>query len=197
MNYKRTIEQSIWSKPDEKGRVRKIAQRSNGEVFNELKSRLEETGLMPDEYFSMSSYINENDKIPDFYEAECYVNYGGSEGICLDVDLKYISPDGNRMKTNFATGKTLGEKTSDFYRMSLIAGECSMLLNGDGGKIANNTKGILVLDEEEADILTKSLQHLASFNIDIGRSNSEVYNLLQRVNPKALNNFLKNKNTEG
>lgn len=192
MNYIKTIAQSIWSKPDEKGRVRKIAQRTNGEVFNELKSRLEETGFMPDEYFLMSSYINENDKIPDFYEAECYVNYGGNEGIFLEVDLKYISPDGNRMKTNFATGKSLGEKTADFYRMSLIAGECSMLLNGDGCKIENNTKSILILDEEETDILAKSLQHLASFNTGIGRSNSEVFNLLMAVNPEALNKYLEN-----
>lgn len=197
MNYKKTIGHSIWSKPDEKGRVRRIGQRTNGEVFDELKSRLEEAGLLPDEYFLMSSELRKDGKIPDFYEAECYVNYGGSEGIYVDVELKYVSPDGERIKTSFATGKTLGEKTADFYRMSLIAGECSMLLNGDGFKIRNNTKSVLILDEEEADILTNSLQHLASFNNIVGRSNSEVFNLLQAVNPEALNNYLENANENG
>ena len=33
---------------------------------------------------------------------------------------------------NFATGKTLGESGDDFLRMSRIAAECSMMLNGRG-----------------------------------------------------------------
>lgn len=133
--------------------------------------------------------------IPDFDEAVCSVNFGG-EGIYLDIDLKYLSSENERRQVHFATGKTLGENTFDFYRMSLIAGECSMLLNGDGCKVKNNTKTILILDNVEADIITRSLELQAAFNNDVNRSNSEVYDLLQAVNPYALKKFLENENDE-
>lgn len=71
-----------------------------------------------------------------------------------------------------------------------------MLLNGDGCKVRNNTKTILILDNVEADIITRSLELQATFNNDVNRSNSEVYNLLQAVNPDALNKFLENENDE-
>ena len=71
-----------------------------------------------------------------------------------------------------------------------------MLLNGDGCKVRNNTKTILILDNVEADIITRSLELQAAFNNDVNRSNSEVYNLLQAVNPDALNKFLENENDE-
>lgn len=197
MDYKKTIDCGIWTEPDEKNRIRKIDMRSYQEVFEELKSRLEDAGLMPDEYFKMSSSIRADEKMPDFNEAVCHVNYGGSEGIYFNIILAYT--DNNEKRTHFkdfATGKTLGETTADYYRMSLIAGECSMLLNGNGCKIQDNTKTLLILDETETDILTKSLELQAAFNNDVNRSNSEVYNLLQAVNPNALNKFLENEDNE-
>lgn len=196
MNYKETVERTIWSEPDEQRRVRRLGTKTNGEVFEDLKQKLGAAGLMPDEYFMLSHELKETDKIPDFDDAVCSVNFGGSEGIYLDIDLKYHSPEQERRQVHFATGKTLGENTFDFYRMSLIAGECSMLLNGDGLKIGNNTKTILILDDEETDIMIKSLELQAAFNNDVNRSNSEVYNLLQAINPDALNKFLENENDE-
>ena len=71
-----------------------------------------------------------------------------------------------------------------------------MLLNGDGCTVGNNTKTILILDDEETNIITKSLELQTAFNNDVNRSNSEVYNLLQAVNPDALNKFLENENDE-
>ena len=71
-----------------------------------------------------------------------------------------------------------------------------MLLNGNGCRIQDNTKTLLVLDETETDILTKSLELQATFNNDVNRSNSEVYNLLQAVNPNALNKFLETEDNE-
>ena len=71
-----------------------------------------------------------------------------------------------------------------------------MLLNGDGCKVRNNTKTILILDNVEADIITRSLELQAAFNNDVNRSNSEVYDLLQAVNPYALKKFLENENDE-
>ena len=181
MNYKETVQHTVWSEPDEQRRVRRLGTKTNGEVFEDLKQKLEMAGFMPDDYFIMSGELKPDDKIPDFDEAVCSVNFG-SEGIYLDIDLKYLSPENERRQVHFATGKTLGENTFDFYRMSLIAGECSMLLNGDGCTVGNNTKTILILDDEETNIITKSLELQATFNNDVNRSNSEVYNLLQAVN---------------
>lgn len=195
MNYKETVQHSVWSEPDEQRCVRRLGTKTNGEVFEDLKQKLEMAGFMPDDYFIMSGELKPDDKIPDFDEAVCSVNFG-SEGIYLDIDLKHLSPENERRQVHFATGKTLGENTFDFYRMSLIAGECSMLLNGDGCTVGNNTKTILILDDEETNIITKSLELQAAFNNDVNRSNSEVYNLLQAVNPDALNKFLENENDE-
>ena len=188
MNYKETVQHTVWSEPDEQRRVRLLGTKTNGEVFEDLKQKLETAGFMPDDYFIMSGELKPDDKIPDFDEAVYSVNFG-SEGIYLDIDLKYLSPENERRQVHFATGKTLGENT-------LIAGECSMLLNGDGCTVGNNTKTILILDDEETNIITKSLELQATFNNDVNRSNSEVYNLLQAVNPDALNKFLENENDE-
>ena len=195
MNYKETMQHTIWSEPDEQRREMRLGTKTNGEVFDDLKQKPETAGFMPDDYFIMSGELRPDDKIPDFDEAVCSVSFG-CEGIYLDIDLKYLSPENERRQVHFATGKTLGENTFDFYRMSLIAGECSMLLNGDGCTVGNNTKTILILDDEETNIITKSLELQATFNNDVNRSNSEVYNLLQAVNPDALNKFLENENDE-
>ena len=151
MNYKKTVQHTVWSEPDEQRRVRRLGTKTNGEVFEDLKQKLETAGFMPDDYFIMSGELRPDDKIPDFDEAVCSVNFG-SEGIYLDIDLKYLSPEKERRQVHFATGKTLGENTFD------------------------------------------ELQ--ATFNNDVNRSNSEVYNLLQAVNPDALNKFLENENDE-
>lgn len=189
MNYKETIDCGIWSEPDEKGRIRKIDMRTCQDVFNELKNKLESIGLLPDEYFILN-YSIEDDKMPDFSEAICSVDFGNSEGIYLDIQLHYY--DGNRkpVSKSFATGKTLGETTADFYRMSLAAGECSMLLNGFGNKIRNNVKKILIADDVEIREIANALVLQKQFNESIGRSNETVYSLMDSVsdNNTALNN---------
>ena len=196
MEYKNTIDCAVWSKPDEKNRIKKLDMRTFQEVFDELKTRLEAADLMPDEYFIMSSHITHDRKIPEFREAVCNVNFGGSEGIYLDISLDCDNELGKQELLNFATGKTLGETTVDFYRMALIAGECSMLLNGNGCKVEDNTKTLLILDEKETDIITKSLELQTAFNDGVNRSNSEVYNLLQTINPNALKQVLENEDNE-
>lgn len=82
---------------------------------------------------------------------------------------------------HFATGKMLGDTTADFYRMSLIAGECSMLLNGDGCRIKNNTAKVLILDETETAELNNALALQAGYNDGLGRSNEMVYEMIDAV----------------
>ena len=69
MNYKETVQHTIWSEPDEQRRVRRLGTKTNGEVFDDLKQKLEAAGFMPDDYFIMSGELKPDDKIPDFDEA--------------------------------------------------------------------------------------------------------------------------------
>lgn len=189
MDYKETINSGIWSEPDEKGRIRKIGMRACQDVFDELKEKLEEAGFLPNEYFLMDHSF-ENKKMPNFSEAICSVNFGGSEGIYLDIRLHYYDENNNPASKCFATGKTLGDTTADFYKMSLAAGECSMLLNGDGFKIENNVKKILITDDVECAELFNALVLQKQFNEAIGRSNETLYSIMESVkdNTPALNN---------
>lgn len=71
-------------------------------------------------------------QLPDFNFARCVPNFGGSEGIYLDIDLIYCDEDGEQKSLRFATGKTLQEGVDAFFWMSRIAAECSLMLNGRG-----------------------------------------------------------------
>lgn len=162
MDRKNTIETQRWSEPDEQRCVKMIGMRTFGEVFEDLKSKLEQNGMIPDEYLLLNSSINKDTPLPSFNEAICHVNFGGSEGIYMEIDLPYRDESGQPQMTHFATGKTLGETVEDFYRISLIAGECSMLLNGEGCAIENNTHSILFLDEEQEKALKAAIELTAA-----------------------------------
>lgn len=58
MNYKETVQHTVWSEPDEQGRVRRLGTKTNGEVFDDLKQKLEAAGFMPDDYFIMSGELS-------------------------------------------------------------------------------------------------------------------------------------------
>lgn len=128
-----TIEVDKWEPhPEKKGMVRHVGMRTYGDVFEELHNHLEEMGLLPDEYFLQSGVIPPDKELPDYSEAICYVNFGDSEGIYLDVMLASYNEKG-RTFDRFATGKTLGTTVEDYYKMSMVCAECSLMLNGRGG----------------------------------------------------------------
>lgn len=135
MRELQTIEVDKWVPGDRPGTVKRAGMISPQEAFDALKQHLEKEGLLPDEYFSAGMWSYENKpKLPDYRQANCCVNWGGNEGIYLDISLLYR--EGNEIKYfDFATGKTLGESGDDFLRMSRIAAECSMMLNGRGEKV--------------------------------------------------------------
>ena len=60
----------------------------------------------------------------------CRTDYGGSEGIYLDVFL-YWDEDGQRKTEHFMTGKTLGESGADLDRMFLISSAITKAFCGD------------------------------------------------------------------
>ena len=149
----KTFDLDRWSEPDEQQHVRHIGMADAKETFEKLEAHLKEKGMLPDEYFSYSMDMRTRSKeLPDFNFALCVPNFGGSEGIYLDIDLIYIEEDGEQKSLRFAPGKTFQEGADAFFWMSRIAAECSLMLNGRGRTYEKHNVE-LVLAEEEAEAL--------------------------------------------
>ena len=103
--------------------------RSAQEVFEELKHRLESQGYLPDEYFLLDHEWENGRKIPENADFFCTTDYGGSEGVYLDVYLKWYG-DGRSVTRSFITGKTLGESGNDLDRMFLISSAITKAFHG-------------------------------------------------------------------
>lgn len=129
-----TIEVDKWIPSEKKpGMLQHAGMISPQEAFDVLKKHLEEVNMLPDEYFLSNVWDWKDVKeIPNFIRASCDVNWGGSEGIYLDISLLYRDENQQLQHFNFATGKTLDDSGDAFLRMSRIAAECSMMLNGRG-----------------------------------------------------------------
>ena len=83
-----TIDFDKWEpNPDKPGTIRRVGQRTAQEVFAELQYRLGSTGYLPDEYFLMDGDWRNGKEIPRDAGFICSVDYGGSEGVYLDVYL--------------------------------------------------------------------------------------------------------------
>lgn len=152
----KSIEVDKWSEPDENRRVKHLGMITRGEAFEQLKAHLESKGLLPDEYFLPGMDGKLEDELPDYDAVECIPNYGGSEGIYLDITLLY-SEKGIMHRDRFATGKTLEESADAFFRMAQIGAECSLMLNGRGCSYERNNRTV-ELSETEAAFLTSFLQ---------------------------------------
>lgn len=170
MRELKTIDVDRWVPSEKKGMVRHAGMISPQEAFDSLKVHLESVDLMPDEYFSPNSWDWKDVKeLPNYIKAECNVNWGGSEGIYLDISLLYSDENNDLQRFNFATGKTLGESGDDFLKMSRIAAECSMMLNGRGEivrfyeeeKKVNKDNCLSV--EEKAALYDKSCERMNKF----------------------------------
>ena len=107
-------------------------QRTAQEVFEELKHRLEGQGYLPDEYFEMRSEWEDGREIPQDADLFCTVDYGASEGVYVDVYLKWYDQKQQKSVTeSFITGKTLGENGNDLDRMFLTASAITKAVHGD------------------------------------------------------------------
>lgn len=126
----KTIDMNIYSEPDDKGRVKAVDTKNAQKVFDELQAHLQKYDMLPDEYFLLSSSMSETTKIPEDADFICHTNYG-CEGVY--VDITYLDDD-NRLQ-RFATGKTLSDDGNAFLKMSRMATECNMMLNGYGNEV--------------------------------------------------------------
>lgn len=184
-NFK-TLDLDIWSEPDEQHRVKHLGMKNAKETFVLIENHLKEAGLLPDEYFlcSFRDY-GADTSLPDYDEAICHTNFGGNEGIYIDILLKHSEND-NVKYTRFATGKTLGETADDFLRMSRIAAECSLLLNGRGSALHKSTFAELMLDKEQTLALVDALELKAQLNDADIRTNSKINSILAQINKQNI-----------
>ena len=139
-----TIDCDRWSEPDEQRRVKHLGMIKAKDAFEQLYTHLQAKNLLPDEYFLFTERNFPDDaELPDFRTAVCHTDFGGSEGIYIDVDL-YCRDK----QIHFATGKTLSEDADAFFRMSRIAAECSLMLNGRGSTFEKKSVEAVLTPEE-------------------------------------------------
>lgn len=165
-----TIDLAIWEpNPDDPRYLRYAGQPVAEEVFAKLEQRLKDTGMLPDEYFLMDLEWGNGREIPKEADIFCATDYGESEGVYVDVYLKWYE-DGRPITKSFATGKTLGESGYDLDRMFLTASAITKAFHGECSYDAQNKGVILDLNAEEKRMLagilsqqeqTPELQRLA------------------------------------
>ena len=160
------IELEHWERiPEEPGRLRYIGQPKAAEIFKELKYRLESQGYLPDEYFLLDTKWENGREIPKDADIFCTVDYGGSEGIYIDIYLKWYE-EGRPVTKNFITGKTLEESGDALDRMFLTASAVTKAFHGErasharylrAGTTEPSTTKIVSLNENERQILVHAL----------------------------------------
>ncbi len=138
------------------------------EVFEELKYRLESMGYLPDEYFLLDSHWENGREIPKDADIFCTTDYGSSEGVYLDVYLKWYDEERQKSITkSFITGKTLGENGNDLDRMFLISSAITKAFHGNHatharymqiGGVGEDTGGAVVhLSQQEQKTIIEAL----------------------------------------
>lgn len=143
-------------------------QRAAQEVFEELKHRLESQGYLPDEYLLLDPHWENGREIPRNADIFCTTDYGSSEGVYLDVYLKWYDEQQKKSITkSFITGKTLGENGDDLDRMFLISSAITKAFHGDHttparfmkiGGVEDDTGGAVVhLSQEEQRTIINAL----------------------------------------
>lgn len=129
----KTIKLERWKPSENDSRMKNYAgQRTAQEVFEELKHRLDGQGYLPDEYFDLRSDWEDGKEIPRDVDLFCTVDYGASEGVYMDVYLKwYDELQKKSITSSFIVGKTLGENGNDLDRMFLTASAITKAFHGD------------------------------------------------------------------
>ena len=148
-----TIELAHWvPDPEHPYKLKYAGQPTAQEVFNELKYRLESIGYLPDEYFILDNEWEKGREIPKGADIFCTTDYGASEGIYIDVYLKWHE-DGKPVTKSFVTGKTLGESGADLDRMFLIASAITKAFRS--GDFKRNS--VFSLNEQEQAVVVNAL----------------------------------------
>ena len=182
------IEFERWEPDAENPRRLKYAgQRAAEEVYQELKARLDSVGYLPDEYLLLDNRWQNGREMPRDAGFFCRTDYGGSEGIYLDMFLEWYE-DSQHKTEHFMTGKTLGESGADMDRMSLISSAITKAIRGDnsvharymvvGGQPGSEETMSLNLSPDEQRLVA---QALAEQRIRLGPQAEGEEKLLRRM----------------
>ena len=168
-------------------RLTYAGQRTAEDVFHELETQLDSGGYLPDEYFTMDWRWEHGRQIAKGADFFCKTDYGGSEGIYLDVYLEWQEGDKPK-KECFITGKTLGESGADLDRMFLISSAITKAFRGDnsvharymvvGGQAETKETMTLHLSPDEQRLVA---QALAEQRIRLGPQAEGEEKLLRRM----------------
>ena len=153
---------------DDPRKVEYAGQRAAQEVYEELKHRLDGQGYLPDEYFLLRDEWKNGREIPRDADLFCTVDYGESEGVYVDVYLKWYDEKQKKSVTeSFIVGKTLGENGNDLDRMFLTASAITKAVHGDHatharyiqvGGVEDDTGGRVVhLSQQEEQVIIQAL----------------------------------------
>jgi hypothetical protein len=182
------IETELWKpNPDNPRQLKYAGQRTAQEVFAELHHRLDSVGYLPDDYFILDSHWKKGQEIPKDASVFCAADYGGSEGIYLDVRLRWYDERLKKTVTrSLATGKTLGESGADMDRTHLISSAVVKAFHSDDeharyirlGEPEAEGGTVLHLTGEEQQLLVDSLVSWRSMALNGAR---ETEQLLRRM----------------
>lgn len=112
---------------------------TNWEAWRNLCDHLEAVGMFPDEYFKLSAFAEEDAPI-----SAGMVEFT-AEVTSRELDGTYFTIyNGSRCgENNFVIGKTSGTSPEDYLRMSRIAAECCVMLNG-GGRLIDMPEDVYI-----------------------------------------------------
>ena len=168
-------------------RLTYAGQRTAEDVFHELEAQLDSVGYLPDEYLLLDSRWQNGREMPKGADFFCKTDYGGSEGIYLNVFLDWYE-DSQRRTEHFMTGKTLGESGASMDRMSLISSAITKAFRGDnsvharymvvGGQAETKETMTLHLSPDEQRLVA---QALAEQRIRLGPQAEGEEKLLRRM----------------
>ena len=168
-------------------KLKYAGQRTAEDVFHELETRLDSVGYLPDEYFLLDNRWQNGREMPRDAGFFCRTDYGGSEGIYLDMFLEWYE-DSQHKTEHFMTGKTLGESGADMDRMSLISAAITKAIRGDnsvharymvvGGQPGPEETMSLTLSADEQRLVA---QALAEQRIRLGPQAEGEEKLLRRM----------------
>lgn len=154
--------------PDDPRKLEYDGQRTAEDVFEQLKFRLDGQGYLPDEYFLLRGEWEGGREIPRDADLFCTVDYGASEGVYVDVYLKWYDEKQKKSVTeSFITGKTLGENGNDMDRMFLTASAITKAVHGDhatharymqvGGADEDTGGRVVHLSQQEEKVIIEAL----------------------------------------
>lgn len=112
---------------------------TNWEAWRDLCDHLEAVGMFPDEYFKLSAFAEEDAPI-----SAGMVEFT-AEVTSRELDGTYftIYNSSRYGENNFVIGKTSGTSPEDYLRMSRIAAECCVMLNG-GGRLIDMPEDVYI-----------------------------------------------------